>query len=420
MIQIPSCSGVVLPASLAVPPARQASARQPSAPAPTLYHNAEMRPPAARSSPPLSVMQVLPSLEAGGVERGTVEMTQAIVAAGGRAVVASAGGRMVPQIERAGGTHMTLKLMTKDPVSIWLNARPLRRAIGEYGITLVHARSRAPAWSAYWAARRADVPFVTTWHGVYAENFPGKRAYNSVMARGDRVIAISHFVAARLAALGVPEQRVRIIPRGVDAAVFDPARVMGDRVHKLAQAWRLPPGAPVIMLPGRLTRWKGGEWLLRAVAALPQKDVFCVFAGAGAFGTALEKLAQSLGLSGRVRLAGQCDDMAAALMLADVVACPSLKPEPFGRTVIEAQAMGKPVIAADHGGAAETIIDGQTGWRVAPNDVGALSELLAHALAMAGAERVALGEAARESVLAHYALAAMQRATLDVYAELLG
>ena len=365
-------------------------------------------------------MQVLPSLEAGGVERGTVEITQALTASGGRAIVASAGGRMVPQIERAGGKHITLNLMTKDPVSIWLNARPLRRAIAEHGVGLVHARSRAPGWSAYWAARRARVPFVTTWHGVYAENLPGKRLYNSVMARGDRVIAISHYVAARLGELGVPAERVRIIPRGVDAGVFDPAHVLGDRVHRLAQAWRLPASAPVVMLPGRLTRWKGGEMLLHAVAALPQKDLFCVFVGAGSLGPALEKLAQSLGLGGRVRLAGQCDDMPAALMLADVIVCPSLKPEPFGRTVIEAQAMGKPVIAANHGGAAETITDGENGWRVTPGDAHALSEVLAHALAMGDADRQALGQAARASVLGHYTLAAMQAATLDVYGELLG
>ncbi len=185
-------------------------------------------------------------------------------------------------------------------------------------------------------------------------------------------------------------------------------------------AWRLPAGVPVIMLPGRLTRWKGGEALLRAVAAQPRRDVFCVFVGAGSLAPVLEKQADALGLGGRVRLAGQCDDMPAALMLADVVACPSLKPEPFGRTVIEAQAMGKPVVAANHGGAAETVIDGETGWRVAPGDVGALAELLAHALGMSEGERAALGEAARASVLAQYTLTAMQQATLDVYRELLG
>jgi glycosyltransferase involved in cell wall biosynthesis len=375
--------------------------------------------PAPRFHPGIAILQVLPSLESGGVERGTVEMTQAIVQAGGSAVVASAGGRMVPQIERAGGQHVVMNLLTKDPVSIWLNTWPLARLIRRAGIGLVHARSRAPAWSAYWAARRADVPFVTTWHGVYAENLPFKRRYNSVMARGERVIAISHFVASRLAALGVEERRIRIIPRGVDPAQFDPARVSGDRIHRLSQAWRLPPGAPVIMLPGRLTRWKGAEWLLRAMACLTQRDVFCVLVGDGRLGPRLEKLAESLGLAGRIRLAGHCEDMPAALMLADIVVCPSLKPEPFGRTVIEAQAMGRPVIAANHGGAAETIIDGETGWRVAPGDLAALAELLAYALALSASDRVVLGATARASVMAQYTTAAMQRATLSVYREIL-
>jgi glycosyltransferase involved in cell wall biosynthesis len=368
----------------------------------------------------LNVLQVLPSLESGGVERGTVEITQAITREGGRAFVASAGGRMTPQIERAGGRHFTLPLMTKDPLSIWLNSFPLARLVRQNDVRLVHARSRAPAWSARFAARRLGVPFVTTWHGVYSENVPGKRWYNSVMASGDLVIAISGYVAARLAALGVPEAKIRLIPRGVDTALFDPQAVSGERVHKLAQAWRLPEGAPVVMLPGRLTRWKGGEVLLRALTALRRQDAVAVFVGDGGFGGTLESIAASLGLTGRVRLGGQCDDMPAALMLADVVVCPSLEPEPFGRTVIEAQAMGRPVIAANHGGAAETIQDGDTGWRVAPGDAQALAEVIDFALALPPAARTTLGAIARAAVLEHFTTAAMQAATLAVYREVLG
>jgi hypothetical protein len=129
------------------------------------------------------ILQVLPALETGGVERGTVEMVQAIVAAGGTALVASAGGRMVAEVERAGGRHVGLKLMTKDPLNIWLNAGPLAGLIRREGVSLVHARSRAPAWSAWLASRRTGVPFVTTWHGVYGEEFPGKRLYNRVSPR---------------------------------------------------------------------------------------------------------------------------------------------------------------------------------------------------------------------------------------------
>ena len=370
------------------------------------------------------ILQVLPSLETGGVERGTVEMVQAIVAEGGTALVASAGGRMVTDVERAGGRHISLNLMTKDPLNIWLNAGALRRLIRREGVTLVHARSRAPAWSAWRAARRTGVPFVTTWHGVYGEDFPGKRFYNGVMARGDRVIAISQYVAAMLKARQrVERARLRIVPRGVDAAVFDPARAVGDRVHKLAQAWRLPPGSPVIMLPARLTRWKGAELLLDAMAKLEAPDAFCVFVGGNQgrqrFADGLFARAERLGLGGRVRFAGHCDDMPAALMLANVVVSASLKPEPFGRAVIEAQAMGRPVVVSDHGGAAETVEHGVTGWRVPPGDADALAEALRNALSLDEDERAALAERERESVLAHFTTAAMQQATIAIYRELL-
>jgi glycosyltransferase involved in cell wall biosynthesis len=247
------------------------------------------------------------------------------------------------------------------------------------------------------------------------------------MARGERVIAISRYVAATLQnRYRVNPEHIRIIPRGVDPVLFDPENTLGDRVHRLAQAWRLPPGAPVVMLPARLTRWKGAEMLLTAMAGLSQKgfgDMFTVFVGGDQgrveYRRQLEQRAEHLGLAGRVRLAGNCDDMPAALMLADVVVCPSLKPEPFGRAVIEAQAMQRPVIAADHGGATETIFDGETGWRVPPGDAPALAEMIGYVLGLSADARAELGANARASVLAGFTTAAMQAATLDVYAEVL-
>ena len=170
------------------------------------------------------MLQVLPALETGGVERGTVEMVQAIVRAGGSALVASAGGRLVAAVERAGGTHIAMKLASKNPATIWKNAARLAFLIRAADVDIVHARSRAPAWSAWLACRRTGARFVTTWHGVYSENAPGKRRYNAIMARGERIIAISQFVAAKLTARHqVDPGRLRIIPRGVDPAVFDPA-----------------------------------------------------------------------------------------------------------------------------------------------------------------------------------------------------
>ncbi len=371
-----------------------------------------------------TVLQVLPALETGGVERGCVEMVQAIVRAGGSALVASAGGRLVAAVERAGGTHITLNMASKNPARIWRNAARLAFLIRAADVDIVHARSRAPAWSAWLACRRTGARFVTTWHGVYKENAPGKRRYNAIMARGERIIAISQFVAAKLKARHqVDPDRLRIIPRGVDTAVFDPAAVSGDRMARLARAWRLPDGATTVMLPARLTRWKGHAVMLEALARLERRDVCLVLVGAdqgrARFPRELVARAEALGLADRVRLAGHCDDMPAALMLADVVVNPSIEPEPFGRTVIEAQAMGRLVVVSDAGGTAETVEHGVTGWRVRPSDPGALAATLDAILRLHPAERAALGARARDSVCAHYTTAAMQQATLEVYRELM-
>lgn len=373
---------------------------------------------------PLTVLQVLPRLETGGVERGTVEIANAITRAGGIALVASEGGRLVEALERVGGRHVTLPLASRSPLTIWRNAGRLAALVRAEGVRIVHARSRAPAWSALLAARRAGARFVTTYHGVYNEGLPGKRRYNAVMARGERVIAISRYVAELVEhGHGVNPARIRVIPRGVDPAVFDPGAVAGPRIARLAEAWRLPEGAPGVMLPGRLTRWKGQEVLIEAVAHLARRDVRCVLVGSAqgrdGFAAALVAQARAAGIADRLHLAGDCDDMPAALLLADVVVSASTDPEGFGRVVIEAQAMGRPVIATDHGGAAETVEHGVTGWRVPPGDAAALAAAIDRVLALPAADRLALGERARAAVLARFTTARMQAATLDVYRDLL-
>ncbi len=363
------------------------------------------------------VLQVLPSLVTGGVERGTVEIAQAIAEAEATALVASAGGPLVRQIERAGGEHITLPLTTKSPLGIWRNAAALEAVIRERKVSLVHARSRAPAWSAWLACRRTGVPFVTTYHGTYSEGLPFKRLYNSVMARGRIVIAASHFIADMVAERHkVDRARIRVIPRGVDPAIFDPATVAGSRIAKLAAEWRLPDGVRTVVLPGRLTSWKGHSVLLEAVARLARPDVMCVFVGSHqgrhGYARALEDQATRLGIAEQVRLVGQCDDMPAAMCLSDVVVHASTKPEAFGRVVIEAQAMGRPVVASDLGGPVETVRHGETGWRVRPKDPIALADAISVALDLSPEEREALGQRARASVPT---VRAMQDATLDVY-----
>jgi glycosyltransferase involved in cell wall biosynthesis len=370
------------------------------------------------------VLQVLPALVTGGVERGTIEIAQAITEADGIALVTSAGGPLVSAVERAGGRHITLPLATRNPLAIWRNAARLAEVIRAHHVMIVHARSRAPAWSAWLACRRTGAHFVTTYHGAYAENLPFKRRYNAIMARGERVIAISRFIADLVRQHHRTDpSRLRVIPRGVDAAMFDPAKVVPERLARLTRAWRLPDGVPTVMLPGRLTGWKGQGVLIAAIAQLTRRDVWCVLVGPDdkhrRYAAWLIRRAEHLGIADRLRLVGNCDDMPAAMLLSDVVVHASTQPEAFGRVVIEAQAMGRPVIASDLGAPVETVQHGVTGWRVKPNDPTALAAAIDHALALSAQERQALGARARAAVLAHYTTRAMQDATLDVYEELL-
>ena len=267
---------------------------------------------------------------------------------------------------------------------------------------------------------------MTTWHGVYRENLPGKRAWNAVMARGARVIAISDFVAQRVAAdYGVGPDRLRVVHRGADPATFDPARMTGERLYKLAAAWRVPEGNRVVLLPGRITSWKGQSLLIEALPLLDRRDIVAVFVGdTGRRGDrqveALCARARALGVSQRVRFAGHCADMPAAYALADLVVAPSLEPEPFGRVVVEAQAMERLVIVADHGGAVETVEHNVTGWRITPRDPVSLAHAIEAGLALPAADLAAFGANARAGVLARFSTARMQQATLAVYREVLG
>jgi glycosyltransferase involved in cell wall biosynthesis len=370
-----------------------------------------------------AVLQVLPRLVTGGVERGTVDVAQALVAHGWRAFVASAGGPMVRELERAGAIHITLPLASKNPLTMRANVARLERVIRERGIDIVHARSRAPAWSAMAAARRGRARFVTTFHNAYGANGSLKRRYNSVMAMGERVIAISEFVARHVVeTYGVEPGRIAVVPRGVDLRRFDPERVSPDRMVRLATEWGLPDGTPVVLLPGRLTRWKGHPVLFEALRRLKRSDIHCLVVGSGdqRYGASLELDLARRPLPCSYAIVGDCRDMAAAYMLADVVVSASTDPEGFGRVVVEAEAMGRPVIATAHGGALETVRPGETGWLVPPGDADALAEALAAALALQPDQRAALAEATRAHVRGNFTVERMTARTIAIYEDLLG
>jgi glycosyltransferase involved in cell wall biosynthesis len=384
--------------------------------------NDNSRPAPSEGRPP-AVLQIVPRLVSGGVERGTVEMAAALTACGWTSYVASAGGPLERDVRRGGSTHVTLPLASKNPFVMRHNATRLARLIRRLGLDIIHARSRAPAWSAWFAARATRRHFITTFHNAYNAGGRLKHRYNSVMARGERVIAISDFVAEHAARVyGVGPDRLRTIPRGVDIRTFSPQRIGGARIAALACDWRLPDDAPVVMLPGRLTRWKGGLDFIAAASVLGRGDVCYVLVGAEqhkGFRRELETAIAKAGSAGTFRIVEECHDMPAAYMLADVVVSASSDPEGFGRVAAEAQAMGRPAIATDHGGARETILPGVTGWLVPPRDPTALAAAIGEALSLGPDERQHLAERATAHIAAYFTSAAMCAHTIAVYEQLL-
>lgn len=374
-----------------------------------------------------AILQVVPRLDTGGAERATVDIAAALKREGFGALVASEGGRMVPELEAAGGEWIAMPLDTKLPLALAANARRLKALIRSRGTGLVHARSRAPAWSALWAARAMRIPFVTTFHGAYSAGSAPKRLYNSVMLRGDAVIANSQWTADHIrSTYGFQPRRLVVIPRGIDLDRFDPARISPDRIDRLRQGWDVRDGETVILLPGRITRWKGQLIFVEALARVSRgrRTKFrAVLAGDAqgrdAYLAEVKHSIETNGLAGVVTIAGHVEDMPAASRAADIVVSASTDPEAFGRVAAEASAMERAVIATDHGGARETIVSGASGLLVPPGDAAALAEAVDRLL-QAGAEaRRAMGAQGRAHIAANFSLARMTADTLALYRNLL-
>lgn len=381
-------------------------------------------PPAQPARRPV-VLHVLPSLEEGEASLLVMETAKFLVRAGGLSVVASAGGRREHDLVRGGVVHRTLPLDSKNPFTIRGNIGRLMDLIEEHDVDVVHAHSRAPAWSAFFAARRTGRAFLTSFQAPHRFGSPMKKFYNSVMTRGDRVIAPSLFIAQHAErTYGLSADRLRIIPPGIDLVRFNPDFVTAERMASLTQEWRLPDGLKVILCPGRLNRSRGTYVLLEALAKMGRRDFICVLMGVDEDGEddadALESRAVKLGLEGHVTMMPARQDMATAYMLADVVVSPALAAEGFGRMVAEAQALGRPVVASDIGSMREAIIPGETGWLARVNDPAALGAAISQALDLTPQQRMHLATKAVTHAHTHFSRDEMCWATLDVYQELYG
>jgi glycosyltransferase involved in cell wall biosynthesis len=372
-----------------------------------------------------TLLQITPELEGGGVEHFTLDLAGAVARAGGRSLVASRGGGLEAALRACGGELIRLPVHSKNPVVISANARRLAKAIRKNNVNVAHVHSRAPAFSALWAARATGTPLAATYHGAYSGGSKVKRWYNSVMTKGDLVIVHSIFMRDHvIAEHGLPPEKILLVPGCVDTAHFDAAGVDSSRIEAIRNAWGLAPAdrRPVVLLAGRLTRGKGHLLAIEAVAALakPERPLL-VFVGGGRdndYRAQIRSAAARAGISDQLRLAGPTEDMPAAYLAADLVIAPSEIPEAFGRTVVEAGAMRRVVLAAAHGGAAETVADGETGWLVAPGSVGAWRAAIEVALRATSEQGAVIGQAARGRMERLHSIPAMSEAMFAGYRRL--
>ncbi len=368
----------------------------------------------------LSVVQMLPELDSGGVERGTLEIGRYLADRQHRSFVISGGGRLVEQLETEGSRHVYWQVGAKSPLTLKY-VLPLRRLLKNEQIDILHLRSRMPAWIGYIAWKSLPKKYrptlVTTFHGFYSVN-----RYSAIMTKGEGIIAISKSIERHIREAYGVRHGIKLIFRGVDKEIFDPAAIDPSRIEQLRTAWNIDGTKPLIILPGRLTRLKGQDVFIRALAQMGNTDYQALLIGDikdnPKFTEELMALIGEYKLADCLSLVGYCDDMPAALMLADiVVSASSNEPEAFGRTTIEAMAMGKAVVATAHGGSLETVTPGQTGWLVRPGDAADLARALDEALQSAE-RRAAFGRAGRELVNRTFTMKQMCEETEALYREL--
>ena len=379
-----------------------------------------------------NILQIIPRLDSGGAEATTLEITKALTEAGGRSVVVSEGGKLSKSIIAAGGEIINAPVASKNPFIIYQNINRLARIAEEQNIDILHARSRAPAWSTFWAAKKIGKPYMATYHSKVHDKSKLKILYNSVMTRGVRVIANSKFTAARIRAIHkIASEKIAIIPRGCDPDRFDPARISNADIKQQRAAWRVQDGEFVILCPARLTRWKGQMVLLDAVARLPGNfrliltgDTSNKTGAESRFVKELKARALEAGLSEKLVFAEHVANMPLAYAVADLAVLPSLDPEPFGRTAVEAQAANLPVIVSDAGGFRETVKEddalydsdtNRTGWRVPPGDVDALADKLQTVTSLSHDALFAIGQAASLWVTENFTTEKMGAQTLQIY-----
>ncbi|MGE3146169.1 MAG: glycosyltransferase [Pseudorhodoplanes sp.] len=383
---------------------------------------------------PYKVLIVVPTLEAGAADQGAVDLAHILSHAGHKAVVMSQGGRLESEVTSSGGTFVRASLASKNPVVMGRNAASIARLVREQGCDIIHAHGRAPAWSAYLAARLTGVPFVTSWYKGFREQNPFKRLYNSVMIRGDRIIAVNDQIAELICdRYGLPSSKIDIVPASIDFARFDPDAMTAERIDAIRAALGISPSSRVVLVVGRMLRRKGHHLVVQAASRLKElgmKDFVCVFVGEdhgrSRYMGEVWDLVLNTGTADMVRMTGPVDDLPAAYAASSVVISAATQAEGLQRSILEAQAMARPVIVSDLGAGPDVVLappavpdDRITGLRFSAGDDAALAAALIRLFSLPESARQGIGQRGREWVCGHFSAASVADLALKVYAGLL-
>ena len=384
---------------------------------------------------PMRVLIVAPALEGGAADAGAVELTRILQSAGHKAIVVSRAGRLVADINAAGAEFVPLDVATANPLKILRNAFTLRRLVRERRCDCIHALGRSGAWSAFLAARLTRLPFLTSWYKGFRDQNLFKHLYNSVMARGDRIVAVSEQLAQLVNdRYGTPWEKLTVLPCGVDLDRFDPERMTQERIDAIRHAWGVTGETKVILVVGRILRRKGHHVVVKAVERLKTmglRDFLCVFVGEDRGRThytgELWDLVLSTGTMDVIRMAAPVHDMPAAYAAASVVVSAAIQPEGMQRAILEAQAMGRPVIVSDLAAGTDVVLTAPAvpesrvaGLRFPAGDDSRLAATLLRLFSIPQPMRAAMGGRGRDWALGHFNAELAAEQTLRLYAEVTG
>ena len=366
-----------------------------------------------------TIAQILPALNTGGVERGVIEISKALIDNNFKSIVISSGGHMEAQLRRTGGTHYKLDVNSKNPFRWHKIRKELKIILKNENVDLLHLCSRAPAWIAFPLGKTLKIPVITSVHMRFRKTNFFKKIYNSILIKGDLVIAISkHIELCIKNTFPKVSHKIKVVHRGVDLSLFDSLNINPARIIAQAKLIGLKDNVPVIIMASRPALWKGYSILIKALSKV-NENFQCILIGAAdgdkKFKDLLINKIIKYNLETKVKLVQSSKDIQAAMILADLIVMPSISPEPFGRIIVEAQALGKIPIAFDHGGASETIIDGKTGFLAKALSAESLAEKILLALSMKSAKRESMGNYSKKFVSKNFSHNKMCKLTLSIY-----